>query len=246
MAPLDEACVLSDTREVETIVQRDLLEYTSRGVSIAKRHVGSFVDFVEYCKRQGLSLNGLAAINRRVLEVTESYFCPVRKREVLFKGCVYGAPFCLIEIGYKNKSQPKDEFLEPIIHESTTATTDGWRMAAAAHDALLRELERKIVFVFNKSHVAMSINGRRLVKFAPALILHDVIRRHVATGKTEFTNRDFTSGGDESGPMAQNFSLRLQRLASVLSEKCPEVSIRRSGRGLFCFEPPCKIELIEE
>lgn len=150
MAPLDDASVLSDTRKVETIVGQNLVEYTSRGVSIAKRHIGSFIEFNEYCKRLGLSLNGLAASNRRVVEITESYFCPDRKREVLFKGCVYGAPFCLIEVGYKNRSQPKDEFLAPLVHESTSAAADGWKIACAAHDVLLENWNEKL-FLYSTS-----------------------------------------------------------------------------------------------
>lgn len=246
MAPYEEARLLSDMRPVETIVEKSLISHDAKGISVDGRRIGVFTKFYDHCKKLGISLKESSVPDRRVVEIRESYVCPVRKREVLFAGCTYDSPVCLLKLEYSPRRQPHEQFFTPIVHESFAKDLNGWKKATEAHDSLVRELDRKIVFSFNKSRETMSVNGRRLVKSVPALILLDVVRQHVATGKTEFVNRDFTSEANDAPALSQNFSLRLQRLSSVLSDKCPEVSLKRSGRGQFTFQPPCKVELRED
>ncbi len=246
MAPLEEVRLLSDARTLDMIIEKGLLTFDRNEVRIKGRHAGSVVGFYEHCRRHGISLQGLDVPDKRVVEILESYVCPVRNREVLSRGCVYGAPICLVGFTYKVKPQPTEHFLTPIIHESLSGKNEEWQLACERHAGLVRELERRIVFVFHRSDETVSVDGRRLVKSAPALILADIVRKHVSTGKVDFTNRDFTCNGNGSaGIVPENFSLRLQRLSAILSEKFPEVGIVKTGRGQFRFRAPCRVELEE-
>jgi hypothetical protein len=244
LPPLEEVRLMSDMRTVDNVVERDLLSFDRNEVRIQGRLAGSFVGFHDYCRKNGVSPDALNVPNRPVVEMSRSYLCPVRKREVLYNGCVYGAPLYLIELQYRLKARPPEHFLAPIINEGVSGKNEAWQKAADRHLVLLRDLERKIVFTFNRSDETISANGRRLVKSAPALILRDIVRRHVSSGRTEFSNRDFTGSG-ETGAPADNFSLRLLRLSVLLSEKLPEVAIVKSGRGQFRFQAPCRVELKE-
>jgi hypothetical protein len=246
MAPLEEVQLLSDVRRVDVIVGKDLVSFDKDEVRIAGGPVGHYVGFHEYCNRNGISLDGLGVPDRRVVELSEAYVCPRRRREVMSKGCVFGAPVSLVKLAYRIKPQPQDQFLAPMIYDGIARNGEGWKKAAEMHSQMLGDLDRKLVFVFDNVHEVMWINGRRLAKSAPALILRDIVRSYVENGKTEFSNRDFTGDRADSKAVADNFSLKLQRLCAMLSEKCPEVAIARTGRGQFRFQVPCRVDLIEE
>lgn len=243
LAPLEEVRLLSDMRTVEGIVEKGLVSIDKDEVRIMGRPAGSRIGFHEHCRKNGISVRGLGVPDKPVVEMSRSYVCPVRKREVLSKGCAYGAPLCLVGVRYRVNARQPEHFLAPIIAEGVSGKNDAWQKAADRHAALLNDLERKIVFAFDRSAETISANGRRLAKSAPALILRNIVRQHVSGGKTEFSNSDFT--GDGTGTPPDNFSLRLQRLSAVLSEKLPEVAIVKSGRGQFRFQAPCRVELKE-
>ncbi len=246
MRPFEEVRLLSDARKLGSIVDKDVLSYGKNAVWIGGKQSGVVTGFHEHCKRNGLSLRGFNVPDRRVVEITDSYTCPVRKREVLSRGCVYGAPLFLVEIVYSLKHRPHEHFLSPIINEGVSKTGQGWRKAAQRHALLMHELDRKIEFEFDRKQEVIRVNGRRLVKSAPALILADILRRHLATGKVKFENIDFTDGGISfDGAPTENFSLRLQRLSAVLAERFPEVRIERTGRGRFRFHSPSRVEMRE-
>jgi|WetSurMetagenome_2_1015567.scaffolds.fasta_scaffold00027_65 hypothetical protein len=245
LPPFDEVRLMSDTRNVDDIIEKRLFSFDKNEVRIHGRPTGSFVRFREYCRKNGLSPDVLDAPDRPVVEIAKGYRCPVRKREVLMEGCVYGAPFYLVGLRYRLAAQPPDHFLAPMINETISGKSEAWRKAAEKHADLLGELERKIVFSFTRSDETISANGRRLAKSGPALILRNILRRHVSSGKTEFSNREFTGDGATGNVPSDNFSLRLLRLSAILSEKLPEVSIVKLGRGQFRFQAPCRVVLKE-
>ncbi|HUI92019.1 MAG TPA: hypothetical protein VLX68_07220 [Chitinivibrionales bacterium] len=243
----ESVAMISDPRPLEAVVDPHHIVRRSDKVYIKGNLCGTATTFSGFCTRNRISLNGHHIPNRPVVEVTCDYKCPIRKRVVLHRGTVYGAPVHLYRIKYRSNVRPSEQFMSPLIHEGLSEKSEAWQQVHDRHARLVADLERKIVFVYQSASETVSVNGRRLVKSAPAGILRRILREHVIGGKTEFANSDFTT--DSRGrhvEIAENFSLRLQRLSNVLAEKVPEVRLVRAGRGLFKLHAPCRVELKEE
>lgn len=243
----ESVSVVSDPRPLDAVVDGKHIVRRGGNVYVRGNLCGSVTTFFNFCVKNGISFNGHHIPNRPVIEITRDYICPQRKRTVLHKGSAYGAPVHLYRLRYRSNVKPSEQFISPLIHEGLSGKNEAWQQVHDRHARLLADLERKIVFVYHSSDEAVSINGRRLVKSAPAIILKQILHEHVVNGKTEFANSDFTA--DSKGRLAEitdNFSLRLQRLSAILSEKLPEVRIVRAGRGRFKLHAPCRVELKEE
>jgi hypothetical protein len=243
----ESVSMISDPRPLDAVVDPRHIVRRGENVYVRGKLCGSATTFYGFCAKNGISFNGHRIPNRPVIEITSDCTCPVRKRVVLHKGSAYGAPVHLYRLSYRSNVKPSEQFMSPLIHEGLSGKNEAWQQVHDRHAMLLADLERKIVFVYNSSDEALSVNGRRLVKSAPAHILKQILHKHVNNGTTEFANSDFTadSRGRHAG-FADNFSLRLQRLSSVLSEKLPDVRIVRAGRGRFRLHAPCRVELKEE
>jgi hypothetical protein len=243
----ESVAMISDPRPLDAVVDSRHIVRRGEEVYIKGKLCGSATMFSSFCAKNGISFNGHQIPNRPVVEITSDCTCPRRKRVVLHKGSAYGAPVHLYRLRYRANVKPSEQFISPLIHESLADNNEAWQQVHDRHARLLGDLERKIVFVYNSSDEAVSINGRCLVKSAPALILKQILHQHVANGKTEFANSDFTAGskGRHAG-ITENFSLRLQRLSAALSEKLPEFRIVRAGRGRFKLHAPSRVELKEE
>lgn len=243
----ESVTMMSDPRPLEAVVVGRSFVCRGENVYVRGKLCGSATTFFSFCAKNGISFNGHRIPNRPVIEITSDYICPLRKRTVLHKGSVYGAPVHLYRLRYRSNVKPTEQFISPLIHESLSEKNEAWQQVHDRHARLLGDLERKIVFVYNLSDEAVSINGRCLVKSAPARILKQILHEHVVNGKTEFANSDFTTDSRGRSPgFTDNFSLRLQRLSAALSEKLPEIRVVRAGRGRFKLHAPCRVELKEE
>jgi hypothetical protein len=243
----ESVAMISDPRPLEAVVEPHHVVRRSDKVYIKGNLSGNATTFSGFCLKNGIYFNGHHIPNRPVVEVTSDYKCPIRKRVVLHKGTIYGAPVHLYRLKYRSNTRPAEQFMSSLIHESLSEKNEAWQQVHDRHARLVADLERKVVFVYHASSETVSVNGRRLVKSAPASILRQILHEHVAKGKIEFANSDFTA--DSRGRHAEivdNFSLRLQRLSNVLAEKVPEVRLVRAGRGLFKLHTPCRVELKEE
>jgi hypothetical protein len=240
----ESVSTISDPRPLDAVIDGRHIVRRGGNVYLKGKLCGSATTFFSFCAKNGISFNGHQIPDRQVIEITADCTCPRRNRTVLHKGSVYGAPVHLYRLRYRANIKPSEQFISPLIHESLSGNDEAWQQVHDRHARLLGDLERKIVFVYNSSGEAVSINGRCLMKSAPALILKQILHQHVVNGKTEFANSDFTadSKGRRAG-ITDNFSLRLQRLSAALSEKLPEFRIVRAGRGRFKLHAPSRVEL---
>jgi hypothetical protein len=247
LPPFEEVRIISDTRPLDSVFGGS--EWAMKGdrLTVRGHDYGFKTTFRDFCLRHDLAFNGLKVPDARVVEMTSDHICPVRKRPVLYKGCVYGAPLYLIRLRFQPKMKSSDNFLMPIIHESLSGKDGAWARAEGLHSRLMADLGRKVVLTFRKSDQTMFANGRRLARSAPALILRSIVKRYCETGIADFSNSDFTGeAGKGETLLADNFSLRLQRLSQILEVKLPEIGIVKTARGRFELVSKSRLKFREE
>lgn len=90
------------------------------------------------------------------------------------------------------------------------------------------------------------VDDEYLVRNMPGRILWKLLRAHVATGRTDFTNRELRLDGSLGlPPLRDNLESRLVLLRKRLEQKHAGVKMVPSGRGCFRLEVSCQIALEE-
>lgn len=239
--------VISNLCKLETMFNRALVSYRKDGAYINKKRVGTLVPFLEYCETHNFAFDELTLPDVKVVEADDDYVCPIRKRTVLHAGSVYGAPVGLLLLKYQANVKHSDQCVAPLINETLSGITADWQFVHELHGQMMADLERKIVFIYDKKNEMLIANGERIARSAPAIIMSRILKAHAAKGKTVFAHSEFTIASQcGSVDIADNFSLRLQRLAQILLEKLPEVGIVRISRGRFQLAIKCKLEYVEQ
>ena len=247
LKPYEKLFILADLRPVHSIVPN--ADYLNGSHFIDGKKYGIEKKFNEICQEKKLAddLTGMNIPNLTVTEIIDDYFCPERKRIVLHKGCVYGAPVCLYRFEYLKATKKPKEFLSEIIDESVEKTNSSWLRVKARHDLLLKNIEPEIHCTYHIRDESISVNGKHLMKSVPAKILRYIITQYLNAGKTEFEYREFINNSEIIlNTLSPNMAVRINRLSQVLETNFPFVKIIRTERGKFTVTVSCMLSYSED
>lgn len=90
------------------------------------------------------------------------------------------------------------------------------------------------------------IGGDYLIKGVPGAILWKLLREWRASGRVDFSNRELRMCADLGLPdVVDNLEARLILLQRRLAERCPQLALEKTGRGLFRLRVDQPLQLVE-
>lgn len=90
------------------------------------------------------------------------------------------------------------------------------------------------------------IGGDYLIKGVPGAILWKLLREWRANGRVDFSNRELRMCADLGLPeVVDNLEARLILLQRRLAERCPQLALEKTGRGLFRLRVHQALNLVE-
>lgn len=244
LEPFESQFMLADHREISSIlktgctVNGDFFYYNDE--PIAKK-----TSFNKFCQQNELDLSSYAINDCTVWVVSEDIVCPRRKRVILHKNCAYGAPVYLFGYEYTHHTRAPSDFMSSLIDDIAYSNDDIWVEIKKLHHKLMEPLIAKAVFVYDRKHETIQLNGDYILRSVPAKILRKMLSIYKESGRTEFQHAEFVK--DETiidNPFSPNFVVRLQRLTQTL-QNSKEISILKIDKGRFAIQPKCKIEFYE-
>jgi hypothetical protein len=246
----DQVQIISDVRELHEIVPEGTPVTVENSYSSILGVKGEKKSFREFVNRMGLSKlhDSFKAIQTEVMEVLEDYYCPTRKRIVLHKGCVYGAPVYLFKITYaESKPQNPWDALAHIIKTSAKEKELEIRINVL-HEKFLMQGGPLCTFLYDKQSNCLFLNGRLLSRNIPAKILSKIIRQYLLDGTTEFERRWLLSDPDivrdRTNP---NLERRIRLVLAAFEHKCRHCCcFSRPTKGMIRFMPKGNITFNEQ
>lgn len=90
------------------------------------------------------------------------------------------------------------------------------------------------------------IGGDYLIKGVPGAILWKLLRLHQESGRCDFSNRELRLAPDLRLPeISDNLEARLILLQRRLAERCPQLALEKTGRGLFRLHVRAPLRLLD-
>lgn len=239
MKSYEYARMITDSRPIEQIID---IEVQGSEVLHKGEVIGKTLSFEAWLKSNEIDLDYLKLPSLDCVFIQKDLVSPEGK--AIHKNCLYGAPVYLTEFSYrKNQKTPENPLaglIDAVVLEEEQVRTE----ISQIHFELLEELLPKFVIEFYGHDEAISINGNHFVRNVPAKIFYKIIQAHLLEGRTEFEHREFKRDPeicmDQTNP---NFEGRLARLMKKLADEYPNLSINKSGRGVFEFKPNASIEV---
>jgi hypothetical protein len=242
LPPFEEVGPLSDTRSLPTIVWTGSVEETEGIARIDGRAVAHRTDFSGFCAGHAIDLREFRVPARRCLVMDQDYFCPIRKRIVLHRGCAYDAPAHLLTIRHRKLAKYPSDVLNHLVLDLEDGAQSLSAQLEGRHKALLEKIQDKAVFRYFAGDESMTLNDEHLVKGVSAKILRGLLTAYLRDGRGEFEYREFKRDFEISlGQKNANFEVRFYRLREHLKEKCPAISLEKLGRGRFELRIKCKV-----
>ena len=240
--------LISDVRAIGEIVPGASITrgnaFSPTGAVKGKKY--SFRDFIA---RRGITIPHCdsKSLRAEVVEVLDDYYCPERKRIVLHKGCIYGAPVYLFQVIYT-----KSKLLGPweVVSHTLKIMEQEKELEnrlKVKHEKFLRQGDSRCAFLYSKQSDSMFLNRKYLTRNVPAKIFRKIIRHYLRDGTTEFERRwlldDNEIVPDRTNP---NLERRFELLIAALKRKCPDCCcFTRPSKGVVKFVPKGKITFDE-
>jgi hypothetical protein len=207
---------------------------------------GAVKRFKDFIKENGLLLNKVSPPDCDVVAIEKDYFCPVRKRTILYRGCAYGAPVWIMKVGYDSKANTPKDPLQSLKDELTTEVPSTYALLQPKHDSLISSFSEAVRFTYKTSEETLFSNDRFVTSGVQAKILREILLAHRDKKQCEFARREFIRNPEfVSDAYNTGFNTRLDRIIECMNKTCPEVKIEKHARGRFKIHPTCAIIFTE-
>jgi hypothetical protein len=250
---IDSAALYADCRPIECITDGYPLDIVIRDgfVYCNNRIVGEKIDFFSFFRTLAGESDMIVPVPvGPCFIITENIYCPTRKRNILHKGCVYGAPFYLYE--YSTTSRFMDafdaDFLVKLLEKEEEYKRQNLNKLMQKHAALIAvDTSCQMVFRFNAVHRKLFYNNNELIRGISALLVKEMLSAFIYEKKNEFHYKEFIGHRQlTSNPKKPNLSLRLKRISQTLQKECPDLCMERLGKGRFRLTALKQVFLFEE
>jgi hypothetical protein len=236
MPHFEKHAMIADTRHVERVIweEADAPRYAGESMLIRGEPYGKRTSFSAFCRKLEIDLEKFGPPDLPVVEMERDYFCPIRKRIVLYRGCAYGAPIYLHSIEHRKNAHLEKDLLRNIVSDLVREDEMNMDELEAKHLALLASLRESYVFRYHQNDESMTLNGSGFIKGIPAKILKYLLEAYQAEGRCGFEYKELKRRFDITlGQKNSNFEIRFYRLMEKLGNESPGFRIERTGRGKF-------------
>lgn len=97
-----------------------------------------------------------------------------------------------------------------------------------------------------RANDSIFLGGEYLIKGVPGAILWQLLKTWSETGRRDFSNRELRMSPELRLPeISDNLEARLILLQRRLAERCPQLGIQKTGRGLFRLNVARALRLVE-
>jgi hypothetical protein len=231
---------LSDARPVERCLLGGERVVVDGGLLVINSNAYGTVlpSFGRACRERFDLTAGLAAgEDCPVVLVERNYLCPVRKRVALTKGCLYGGPYYLAEIGYDPIPVEKEDYVRRLFTLVKNADREADKKVTDMH-ALLTSRAIRVVYSAERQRCEVTAhdspqmpNPRLLLSLSgmEARILRYVVSNLARSGERlavvpcmEIVRDAYGFGRDSKPRGHRSFYVSLKRLAAKVNRDAAE------------------------
>ncbi len=244
--PFDELNMLADYRLISEIAPDCEIDFKNGQMFLDGQYYAREVQLYQKFADYQTELEEAGIPDCSVMLAEKNYFCPLRKRTVIHKDCVYGAPLFLYQLIYNHQFKRPHNFLSLVISALQEQRSERWQLLKEKHELLVLKALRKLDVVYDGPNESISINGVHFISGVPAKILKKILYIYCRTKRVEFQYREFTKDPFiVNDPLNPNFVVRLNRLTKALENGYPELRIQRIAPGKLRLEVSCPIRYSE-
>lgn len=236
MPPFEKFSMIADTRLPERIiwVEDHKPEFLGNEMLIGGKAVGRRKAFGQFCREREIDLSRFNPPELEGFEVLENYWCPLRKRIVLHRDCLYGAPVFLNQVEHRRIAVQSKGLLSNLITDITREAAAHKDALTGKHLELLASLAGSSHFVYHPEDESLTLNDAYFAKGIPAKIMRSLLIAYTEQGKRDFEYRFLKRDFEISlGQKNSNFEVRFYRLVEKLQSESRGVRIEKTGRGRF-------------